>query len=556
MLRVAQIKQDLESSPEDLKSFLLRRLRIKEEELLDFFLVKRSIDARNSQNIKLVYSIDVNVRDEKKLLRRLKNDRNIQITPDTNYNFFVKPPKDFSPQSQSRPVIIGAGPCGYFAALLLAQMGFQPLLIERGQMVKDRSIQTYGFWKGRKNLNSDSNVQFGEGGAGTFSDGKLYSQISDPFNYGRKVLEELVKSGANEEILIKHRPHIGTFKLAYVVKKMRSRIEKLGGEILFNRKMVELFLRETSDKNLKRKDYEVAGIKLSDGSIIKTKYLIIAIGHSARDTFRMLDRVGVLLKQKLFSVGFRIEHPQIKVDQDRWGDMRGHPELGHAEYKLVHHASNGRDVYSFCMCPGGHVVGATSENNCVVTNGMSQHTRNQRNANSAIVVNLSDEDLSFYERWKGDPLAGVLFQEALEKKAFEMGGGNFYAPVQRLEDFLACKNSLQFGAVKPSYLPGVKFADLNDSLSGPLIFAIKEALVTFSNKFSFFNDPDALLTGIEARTSSPLRIPRDENFESLNVKGLYPAGEGAGYAGGILSAGIDGIKVAESLAKIISKTSS
>ncbi len=528
--------------------YILRFLRVKKIDIINYKITKRSVDARNRSAIKLVYTVEVNVKSEDYLLNKLKNNPRVSKSIDRKYNFVAKAQNLSSSSENYRPVIIGAGPCGYFAALLLAQMGFKPLLLERGKSVRERSINTYAFWSGKTTLNLDSNVQFGEGGAGTFSDGKLYSQISDPSDYRKKVLEELVESGANPEILIDNKPHIGTFKLARVVRGFRLRIEQLGGEIRFNSKMEELVL-ETSTNG---KKYKVKGLKLSDGSFIRTNYLIIALGHSARESFKMLDKIGVYLQQKLFSVGFRIEHEQLKVDEDRWGEMCGHPQLGAAEYKLVHHSLNGRNVYSFCMCPGGQVVGASSNNECVVTNGMSQHTRNMKNANSAIVVNLEKEDLLPFERFKNDPLAGLFFQEYLEKKAFELGGSNYYAPVQRLEDFMSSKTSIKFGLVKPSYLPGVKFADLNFALPRPFIEAIREAFVAFSKKNTFFKNPDAILTGLETRTSSPVRISRDKDLESLNVQGLFPAGEGAGYAGGIMSAGIDGIKVAEIVAKKLS----
>ena len=551
MINISQIKLPLDYSQDNLLEKILSILRIESNDLIDFYLIKRSIDARDNSNIFFICSVNTQVKNEKSILNKFKNDNRIKKVLKRDYFLPVKAPESFPLKEYLRPVIVGAGPCGYFAALLLAQMGFKPLLLERGQTVKERTFKCYGFWRKGYDLDLESNVQFGEGGAGTFSDGKLYSQISDPNNYGRKVLEEFVASGANAEILYKHRPHIGTFKLASIVRGFRSRIKALGGEIRFETKMEELILKKSSKEYSNNKEYQVHGLKLSDGSFVRTNYLILALGHSARDSFQMLDEVGVCLEQKLFSVGFRIEHPQIQVDKERWGGMCGHSQLGHAEYKLVHHASNGRDVYSFCMCPGGLVVGATSEKECVVTNGMSQHGRNEKNANSGLVVNLQAEDLIKYERWPGDPLAGIAFQKNLEMQAFNIGGKDYSAPAQRLEDFLAGRPSNHMGKIKPSYLPGIKLADLNQSLPKPFIEAIKEALPVFGDKFSFYKEPDAILTGVETRTSSPLRIPRDKFFESVNVLGLFPAGEGAGYAGGILSAGIDGIKVAEEMAKKI-----
>ena len=556
MLRINQIRLALDYSKNDLEDYIIKCLHISQKDLINYKIIKRSVDARDKSKIKYVLSIDVSLIDEKSVLKRFKKSGFIRNVSERKYKYIAKASNQFPRLEEDRPVIVGAGPCGYFAALILAQMGFKPLLLERGESVKDRSIQAYGFWSRRCKLSVDSNVQFGEGGAGTFSDGKLYSQITDPDNYRRKVLEEFVQSGASEDILINNRPHIGTYKLAAIVRKFRSRIEDLGGEIRFGAKMEELVLKKRLTKKFNDKDFEVEGIKLADGSFLKTKYLILALGHSARDSFRMLDRVGVYLEQKLFAVGFRIEHLQCKVDQERWGEMSGHPSLGRAEYKLVYHSRNGRNVYSFCMCPGGQVVGAASDEECVVTNGMSQHTRNEKNANSALVVNLEKEDLIEFERWPGDPLAGVAFQEQLERKAFKMGGENYFAPIQRLDDFINSVVSVRIGSIKPSYLPGVHFADLNNSLPKQFISSIKESLPYFAKKNSFFMEPDAILTGLETRTSSPIRITRDVDLESLNVFGLIPAGEGAGYAGGIMSAGIDGIKAAEAMARKILSSSS
>ncbi|KGG29095.1 NAD(FAD)-utilizing dehydrogenase [Prochlorococcus sp. MIT 0702] len=543
------MKLPLDHSPEAIEAAILKRLRIPPAQLINHRLVKRSIDARHHERIQFIYSADVTVRGEAALLKRHAGNQKIRKAPDTRYYPVAKAPTDFPQVETQRPVVVGAGPCGYFAALLLAQMGFKPLLLERGQSIKKRTLETFAFWRGQRPFNPDSNVQFGEGGAGTFSDGKLYSQVSDPEHYGRKVFEELVASGANPEILTVHRPHIGTYKLATVVRGMRARIEELGGEIRFETRVDELLLRRDLDHSRSGKPLQVVGLKLADGSTISSRHVLFALGHSARDSFAMLERVGVKLEAKPFSVGLRIEHPQPLIDRARWGPMVGHPQLGHAEYKLVHHARNGRSVYSFCMCPGGVVVGATSQADCVVTNGMSQHTRNERNANSALVVNLENQDLCSYERWPGDPLAGVALQQELERRAFQLGGGGYCAPAQRQEDFLAGRPTTCLGEVTPSYLPGIKLVDLNQMLPAPLIEALREALPAFARRLPGYEHPDAVLTGVETRTSSPVRIPRDDSFESLNTTGLIPAGEGAGYAGGILSAGIDGIRAAEALAK-------
>ena len=547
MLRLSELRLPLEHGSNDLREAVLRRLRIPPDQLLEQRLVKRSIDARRRDRIQLIYSVDVAVRREAAVLRRHRGNPRIRTAPDTRYRMVAKAPQAFPASPEQRPVVVGAGPCGYFAALLLAQMGFRPLLLERGQPVKQRTLQTFGFWRGRLAFDPESNAQFGEGGAGTFSDGKLYSQVSDPEHYGRKVLEELVASGASPEILTVHRPHIGTFKLATVVRGLRSRIEALGGEVRFGCRVDNLLLDACDDG----KPHQLAAVELDSGERIACRHLVLAPGHSARDTFTMLERVGVALEAKPFSVGVRIEHPQPLIDQARWGSQAGHPRLGAAEYKLVHHASNGRCVYSFCMCPGGFVVGATSEENRVVTNGMSQHSRNERNANSGLVVNLDPEDLQPYERWPGDPLAGVALQRDLEGRAFELGGGRYAAPAQRLEDFLASRPSTDLGSVAASYQPGVTPTDLSSALPGPIIAALREALPVFAGRLRGYDHPDAVLTGVETRTSSPVRIPRDQALESTNTRGVVPAGEGAGYAGGILSAGIDGIRAAEAVARQI-----
>ena len=545
MLRLSELKLPLDHSDEELQQAVLRRLRIAPDRLLSWQLVKRSIDARRRDRIQLTYSVDVAVKGEAAVLRRHGSSGRVRSAPNTRYRPVGRALPSFPARSEDRPVVVGAGPCGYFAALLLAQMGFQPLLLERGQAVKQRTLQTFGFWKRRLRFDPESNAQFGEGGAGTFSDGKLYSQVSDPEHYGRKVLEELVASGANAEILTVHRPHIGTFKLATVVRGLRARIEALGGEVRFGSRMNRLLLQPSNGE----KPFQVVGVEMADGQRIDCRHLVLAPGHSARDCFAMLEDVGVQLEPKPFSVGVRIEHPQPLIDQARWGDMAGHPRLGAAEYKLVHHASNGRCVYSFCMCPGGFVVGATSEEGRVVTNGMSQHSRNERNANSGLVVTLEPEDLAPYERCPGDPLAGVALQRDLEQRAFLLGGETYAAPAQRLEDFLAQRPSTSLGEIEASYQPGVAPADLAQVLPDPLIAALREALPMFAQRLPGYDHPDAVLTGVETRTSSPVRMPRDTQMESLNTQGLIPAGEGAGYAGGILSAGIDGIRAAEAVAR-------
>jgi uncharacterized protein len=402
--------------------------------------------------------------------------------------------------------------------------------------VRERTVDTFGFWR-KKGLNPESNAQFGEGGAGTFSDGKLYSRVGDPENYGRKVLTELVKAGAPEEIMYVSKPHIGTFRLVAVVQRMRAEIESLGGEFRFQSRVDDLVIE----------DGRACGVVLAGGEHIASHHIVLAVGHSARDTFQMLLDRGVYIEAKPISVGFRIEHPQSQIDRARLGAQAGNKMLGAADYHLVHHCSNGRSVYSFCMCPGGTVVAAASEPGCVVTNGMSQYSRNERNANSAIVVGLSVDD------YPGHPLAGMDLQRKLEAHAFELGGGTYEAPGQLVGDFLAGRPSTAFGEVLPSYTPGVKLVDLNSSLPDYVIAAIREALPVFDRQIAGFARQDAVLTGIETRTSSPIRIKRRDDGQSVNVAGLYPAGEGAGYAGGILSAGIDGIKTAQHVALSLAK---
>ena len=545
MLRLSELKLPLDHPEDALLEAVLKRLRIPPNDVFEQRMVKRSIDARRRDQIQLIYSVDVRVRGEAALLRRLGKTSRVRQAPDTTYRPVAQAPRTLLDGDDAhRPVVVGAGPCGYFAALLLAQMGFRPLLLERGEPVKQRTLQTFAFWRGETDIDPESNAQFGEGGAGTFSDGKLYSQVSDPEHYGRKVLEELVASGANADILTLQRPHIGTFKLATVVRGLRARIEALGGEVRFGSRVERLRLAPIGGE----KSHQLVGLDLANGDAIPCRHLVLAPGHSARDCFAMLEQVGVHIEAKMFSVGVRIEHPQPLIDAARWGPSAGHPRLGPAEYKLVHHATNGRCVYSFCMCPGGFVVGATSELGRVVTNGMSQHSRNERNANSGLVVQLEPEDLSPYERYAGDPLAGVALQRDLEHRAYLLGGSSYAAPAQRLEDFLANQPSESLGSIAASYQPGVQPSDLNALLPPPMIAALREALPAFARRVRGYDHPDAVLTGVETRTSSPVRIPRDAALESVNVRGLFPAGEGAGYAGGILSAGIDGIRAAEALA--------
>lgn len=534
MIRITELRLPIEHAPEELEAAILKRLGISSKDLVDFIVFKRSYDARKNIALAFIYTIDVSVKNEEAILTKFGHDQHVRPSPDTSYHFVAQANSQSDNSLSERPVVIGFGPCGIFAALVLAQMGFKPIVLERGKQVRERTQDTWGLW--RKNvLNPESNVQFGEGGAGTFSDGKLYSQIKDPKFYGRKVIQEFIKAGAPEEIAYVAKPHIGTFRLVGVVEKMRQEIISLGGEVRFQQKVTGFEI----------KDGEMAGIHLESGEKLAARHVIIALGHSARDTFKALHEAGVYIEPKPFSVGFRIEHPQSLIDRARLGPHAGNPLIGAADYKLVHHAKNGRAVYSFCMCPGGTVVAATSEENRVVTNGMSQYSRNERNANAGIVVNVDPED---YGGSAENPLAGIDFQRALESKAFELGGRNYEAPGQLVGDFIAGQTSTEFGKVIPSYKPGVHLTDLAQALPDFVIEAMREALPAFEKKIKGFAMHDAVLTGVETRTSSPLRITRGNNYQSLNVKGLYPAGEGAGYAGGILSAGVDGIKVAEALA--------
>ena len=554
MLRLTDLKLPLEHPEPALREAILARLGIASDELTGFTVAKRSYDARRRGAIVLIYSVDVDTPREADILRRLQLDNEaaefaragdsgkVMRTPDTSYTFVACAPQNLP----LRPVVIGMGPCGLFAGLVLAQMGFRPIILERGKAVRERTKDTWGLWR-KKVLNPESNVQFGEGGAGTFSDGKLWSQISDPKHYGRKVIDEFIRAGAPDEIAYVSKPHIGTFRLVGMVEEMRATIESLGGEIRFSQRVDDLLV-ETDSTGTRH----VRGVTLENSEQLRADHVVLALGHSARDTFAMLHARGVFLEAKPFSIGFRIEHPQSLIDGARFGTQAGHPLLGAADYKLVHHCRNGRSVYSFCMCPGGTVVAAASEPGRVVTNGMSQYSRNERNANAAIVCGITPEDYAPY----GDgPLAGIELQRHWEARAFELGGGAYEAPGQLVGDFLKDRASNAFGAVLPSYTPGVRLGDLAPSLPDYAIAAIREALPAFDKQIRGFAMHDAMLTGVETRTSSPVRITRGGDGHSLNTRGLFPAGEGAGYAGGILSAGVDGIRAAEAVAlDIVSRT--
>jgi len=527
MLRITELKLPLNHTKAELTAAISSRLSISPAQLNSHNVFRLAFDARKKSDIFLVYTLDVDISNEAEVLVRSQDDPHILPTPDTSYHFVAQAPQIL----KERPIVIGMGPCGLFAGLILAQMGFKPLILERGKEVRERTKDTFGLWRKRV-FNPESNVQFGEGGAGTFSDGKLYTQIKDPNHYGRKVLTEFVKAGAPPEILHVSKPHIGTYRLVSMVEHMRASIEALGGEIRFQSRVEDMEIANG----------QVQGVTLAGGETFTSRHIVFAVGHSARDTFKMLYERGVYIEAKPFSVGFRIEHPQSLIDKCRFGSFAGHPLLGAADYKLVHHCQNGRSVYSFCMCPGGTVVAATSEAGHVVTNGMSQYSRNERNANSGLVVGITPED------YPGHPLAGIDFQRQWEQQAFVLGGETYDAPGQLVGDFLVGQPSTTFGSVLPSYTPGVHLGDLSTALPDYAINAIREALLMFDKKIKGFAMHDAVLTGVETRTSSPIRIKRNGQYQSINTQGLYPAGEGAGYAGGILSAAVDGIKIAEAVA--------
>lgn len=537
MLRLSGLNLPLDHAPEALPEAICARLGIERAALRDFTVFKRGNDARRRNAILLVYTLDIEIADEAEVLARFEGDKDVRPTPDMAYHFVAHAPQGWSGR---RPVVIGAGPCGLFAGLILAQSGFRPIILDRGKIVRQRTKDTWGLWR-RSELNPDSNVQFGEGGAGTFSDGKLYCRVKDPRFLGRKVLEEFVKAGAPDDILWQAHPHIGTFRLVTMVESMRRTIEELGGEYRWQTRVDDLALERGPDGR-----QQLRGLHLHDGSFLEADHVVMAIGHSARPTFEMLHDRGVHLEAKPFSIGVRIEHPQSWVDKARYGQCAGHPDLGAAAYALAHHCSNERTVYSFCMCPGGRVVAATSEEGRVVTNGMSQYSRAEFNANSGLVVGIDPA-----RDYPDGPLAGIALQRHWESKAFEAGGGTYAAPGQKVADFLAGRPSTALGEVTPSYKPGVTMTDLSLCLPAFVVDSIREALPVFGRQVANYDHPDVVMTGVETRTSSPVRITRDKSFQSLNTAGLYPAGEGAGYAGGILSAAIDGIKVAEAVARSI-----
>ncbi|MEO7787104.1 MAG: NAD(P)/FAD-dependent oxidoreductase [Sphingomicrobium sp.] len=537
MLRLTELTLPLHHPPEALPAAICKRLRISPRDLIKHVVARRAHDARDKRNIVLVYSVDVNVRNEGALLARFRKGRNVQPTPNTSYKFVAQ-----APSGSMRPVVVGAGPCGLFAGLILAQMGYRPIILDRGKVVRERTKDTWGLWR-RGVLDPESNVQFGEGGAGTFSDGKLYSRIKDTRHLDRKVLAEFVKAGAPPEIMTEAHPHIGTFRLVTMVESLRATIEGLGGEYRFGTRVDGLDISTDGDGAR-----QVRGLHLNGGDYLEAEQVVLAVGHSARDTFEMLHAAGVFVEAKPFSIGVRIEHPQSWIDASRFGVDAGNSILGAAEYHISHHCRNGRTVYSFCMCPGGTVVAATSEEGRVATNGMSQYSRNERNANSGFVVGIDPA-----RDYPGDPLAGIAFQRHWESLAFVAGGSSYKAPAQRVGDFLAARASTGLGSVVPSYRPGVTPTDLASCLPDYAVEAMREAIPVFGRQIADYDHPDVVMTGVETRTSSPVRFTRGDDFQSLNTSGLFPAGEGAGYAGGILSAAVDGIKVAEAVAQSVAR---
>jgi uncharacterized protein len=596
--RLTNFKLPLDHPPEALRSEVLSSLRLRDDQLIGLHVHRRGYDARSKANIHFIYTLDLSFSSDvdTALLASLNG---LQATSDMAYQPAASKTNVEAACGRAdfkRPVVIGTGPCGLFAALTLAQLGLRPLVLERGKAVRERTKDTWGFWR-KSTLQPESNVQFGEGGAGTFSDGKLWSQVKDPHHLGRKVLEEMVKGGAPEEILYVSKPHVGTFRLVKVVEYLRGEIERLGGEIRFSTRVEEVVVEPSVQPgvesgmqgSLRLQGIKTVHVETGTTTEIAASQVILAIGHSARDTFEMLYRNGVYIEAKPFSIGFRIEHPQGVIDRARFGESAyyaGHPQkivekVGAADYKLVHHAKNGlgrgRSVYSFCMCPGGTVVAATSEVGRVVTNGMSQYSRNERNANAGIVVEIQPSDFDFdasgnplvAEPENGHVLAGMRFQRSLESGAYRLGGESYCAPGQLVGDFLKGQASTSFGEVEPSYKPGVLLTDLTGlagqklnagaapaapALPAYAIAAIREALPVFGQQIKGFDRYDAVLSGVETRTSAPIRIRRHleqhpSAFQSINTAGLFPAGEGAGYAGGIMSAAMDGIKVAEAVAR-------
>ena len=526
MIKITGLKLPFDHHQDDLLQEAAKKLNLPATRILSLRIKRRSLDARANRPLSRVYTVLVEVKEEGLSAGLIKQDPSLSYSQQAAYQF---PARGFRGK-RDRPVIVGTGPAGMFAGLILAEAGLDPILVDRGRPVRQRVKDVNRFWSKGK-LDQESNVQFGEGGAGTFSDGKLTTRVRDKQYRAEKILQELVSAGGPEQLLIEAKPHVGTANLVQIVENLRGKIESLGGEYRFESRVDDLLLE--GDR--------VAGLVLATGERITTSTVVLAIGHSARDTFAMLQDRGLKLAPKPFSVGFRIEHPQAWIDRIQYGTHAGHPALPAADYQLVYRTSSGRTVYSFCMCPGGFVIGASSEEGGIVTNGMSQYARDGVNANSAIVAEVTPAD------FPGHPLEGLRFQRAWEQTAFVLGGEDYFAPAQQVVDFLAGKLTDQLGSTQPTYQPGVRLADLNQALPDYLLSAIREALGEFNRRMPGFSGPEALFTGVETRTSSPLRILRGKDGQSLSIGGIYPAGEGSGYAGGIMSSAIDGIKAAEKI---------
>lgn len=527
MLRLSDIKINIDKAAsgsrekEALKQAIITRLNIKEQELENYSIYRQSIDARKKSAIFFVYTLDVSLKNESKLFNR-SSLKGVTFTPEET----CQPVQTGSSKMKNRPVIVGMGPAGLFAGLFLARNGYRPVILERGEDVDSRTERISQFWHSGR-LDTECNVQFGEGGAGTFSDGKLTTLINDP--RCRYVLQEFIHAGAPPEILYKSKPHIGTDKLASTVKNIRQQIISCGGEVRFKAKVTDFILEND----------QIRAVEINNEEKFDCQILLLAIGHSARDTYEVLHRRGVAMSPKAFSIGVRIEHPQTVIDRAQYGNYAGHTALGAADYKLAYHSHSGRSAYTFCMCPGGYVVAAASEAGGVVTNGMSEFSRNSENANSALLVGVTPDD--FPSR---HPLAGIEFQRKWERLAFKLGGENYLAPVQLTGDFLQNRESPGTGQVKPTYKPGITFAPLQQCLPDYITATMKEAIPYFDQRLRGFAMEDSVMTGVETRSSSPVRINRDE-MGMANIRGLYPMGEGAGYAGGIMSSAVDGLKAAE-----------
>lgn len=524
MIRINQLKLAVDHTKEDLLAKAAKLLRIPVTEIQSYEIIKQSVDARKKEEIHYIYSIDIETKNEEAVIHRAKNV-NVTLSVKKEYQF----PESGTETMTNCPVIVGAGPAGLFCAIMLARSGYRPLLLERGEDVDKRRLAVDGFWNGGS-LNPNSNVQFGEGGAGTFSDGKLNTLVKDPVMRNRKVLELFVEFGADPSILYMNKPHIGTDVLSGIVKNMRKEIIRLGGEVRFNSLVTDILM----------KDGNISGIRVNEGEEIPVDTLILAIGHSARDTFHVLERRGVPMEAKAFAVGLRIQHPQEAINRSQYG-AAVHEVLGAADYKLTHQCKSGRGVYTFCMCPGGYVVNASSEEGRLAVNGMSYHKRDGINANSALIVTVTPDDFG-----GGSPLAGIAYQRKLEEAAYLQGKGSI--PIQLYGDFKNNCSSNTFGDVKPALKGGYEFTNMRDMLPDYISESIIEGVEVFERKIRGFRRQDAILAGVESRTSSPVRISRDEAFES-RIRGIYPCGEGAGYAGGITSAAMDGLKVAEAIAR-------